>query len=109
MGGDQMTENFDVQALFDEYVNVETTVYYWDNTPNVTLSSLRSAADYLKGHPGPAELHVHNPAIVSSMIATRSPPSLKRYRGGAAPTTIAMGIAANALANDYVGGGRDER
>jgi hypothetical protein len=39
--------NFDVQALFDEYVNVETTVYYWDNTPNVTLSSLRSAALYI--------------------------------------------------------------
>jgi hypothetical protein len=61
MGGAEMTENFDVQALFDEYVNVETTVYYWDNTPNVTLSSLRSAAQYLKGHPGPAELHVHIP------------------------------------------------
>jgi hypothetical protein len=56
-----MTEKFDVQALFDEKANVETTVYYWDNTPNVTLSSLRSAAQYLKASPGHAELHVHVP------------------------------------------------
>jgi hypothetical protein len=61
MGGDQMSETFDVEALFREFANVETTVYYWDNAPNITLKSLRSAAEYLKEHPGPAELHVHVP------------------------------------------------
>jgi hypothetical protein len=29
--------------------------------PNVTLKSLHSAAEYLKEHPGPAELHLHVP------------------------------------------------
>jgi hypothetical protein len=61
MGGDQMSRNFDVEALFREFANVETTVYYWDNAPNVTLKSLRSAAEYLKASPGPAELHIHVP------------------------------------------------
>jgi hypothetical protein len=61
MGGDQMSEQFDAQALFDEYSNVETTVVYWDNRPNETRNSLRSAAEYLKEHPGPGELHIHVP------------------------------------------------
>jgi hypothetical protein len=56
-----MSETFDVEALFREFANVETTVYYWDNVPNVTLKSLHRAAEYLKEHPGPAELYVHVP------------------------------------------------
>jgi len=61
MGGDQMNEKFDVEALFHEYTYVETTVHYWDNTPDVIRDSLRSAAEYLKENPGPAELHIHIP------------------------------------------------
>ena len=58
-----MSEQFDAEALIKEYANVETSVVYWDSTPTAILSSLRSAAKYLKEHPSKAkpELHVHVP------------------------------------------------
>ncbi len=56
-----MSETFDVEEVLKEYANVETTVVYFDGTPNEILGSLRCAAKYLKEHPTTARvgLHVH--------------------------------------------------
>jgi hypothetical protein len=56
-----VSETFDAEALFEKYANVETTVIYFDSTPNEIRSSLRCAAKYLKEHPTTARvgLHVH--------------------------------------------------
>jgi hypothetical protein len=56
-----MNKKSDAEGLLEKYANVETTLVYFDSTPNEILGSLRCAAKYLKDHPTAARvgLHVH--------------------------------------------------
>ena len=61
-GAKEMSQEFDAAAELKKYNNTETTVVYWDPTPNLLFNSLREAAKHLNENPAngpPAELIAH--------------------------------------------------